>query len=178
MKKSAIMFLIWFVPFSGCACSVLAADAVDHFDLRRYLGTWYEVARLDNWYEWGLEKVTATYSMRDDGLLRISSSGYDPAQKRWKTVEGTAEFIGDPAVGALQGSFWGSFSSTYTVFALDHDGYSWAMVAGDNQSFLWILSRTPQMDPPLLSKLLIEAKANGFDTLNVIRTRQESVLER
>ncbi|MCE1274549.1 MAG: lipocalin family protein [Chlorobiales bacterium] len=172
------MLLLWLVPFSGYACSALAAEAVDHFDLSRYLGTWYEVARLDNWYEWGLEKVTATYSMRRDGLLRISSSGYDPAQKRWKTVVGTAKFAGDPAVGVLKGSFWGPFSSTYTIFALDHSRYSWAMVAGNDHSYLWVLSRTPQIDPSLLSKLLIEAKSKGFDTLKVIRTRQESVLER
>lgn len=170
MKRLIVFLQLLFL--AGCTGTPEGIVAVDRFDLNRYLGTWYEVARIDNWFERGTEQVSATYSLRDDGKVKVFNKGYDPAQKKWKTAEGKAKFAGDPTIGALQVSFFGPFYGSYTVFDLDHDHYAWAMVAGNSRSYFWILSRTPHMEPSLFSKLLAEAHAKGFDTLKVIRTRQ------
>lgn len=171
MKGLACVLLLLFA-LAGCTGTPSGIVAVDRFELNRYLGTWYEVARIDNWFERGTEQVSATYTLRDDGKVKVFNKGYDPAKRRWKTAEGKAKLAGDPTVGALQVSFFGPFYGSYTVFDLDREQYSWAVVAGNSRSYLWILSRNPQMDRSLLSKLLVNAHAKGFDTLSVIRTRQ------
>jgi len=156
----------------GCTGAPKGIVAVDRFELPRYLGTWYEIARIENRFERGSEQVTAEYSLREDGKVRVFNKGYYPVKKQWKTIEGKAKFAGDPTKGALAVSFFGPFYSGYTVFDLDRVNYSWAMVAGYSRDYFWILARTPQMDPALFSRLLAEAGAKGFDTTRVTRTKQ------
>lgn len=171
MRKMLLLALL-LLAFTGCTGAPRGIVAVDRFELKRYLGTWYEIARIDNWFERGTEQVSADYSLREDGKVKVFNKGYDPVKGKWKTAEGKAKFAGDPTVGALEVSFFGPFYGGYTVFDLDRDNYSWAMVAGNSRSYLWILSRTPQMDPALFSHLLTEAGAKGFDTTKVTRTKQ------
>lgn len=169
MKRLIALLLL--LALAGCTGTPDGIVAVEKFDLNRYLGTWYEAARIDNWFERGTEQVSATYSLREDGMVKVFNKGYDPAGKKWKTAEGKAKFAGDPSRGALKVSFFGPFYGGYTVFDLDREHYSWALVAGSNRGYLWILSRTPRMEPVLLSRLLMEASAKGFDTTKVIRPR-------
>ena len=166
------MQVMLILALAGCVGAPEGIVAVDRFELKRYLGTWYEIARIDNWFERGTEQVSADYSMREDGKVRVLNKGYSPEQKKWKTSEGKAMFTGDPTVGALKVSFFGPFYGGYNVFDLDRENYSWAMVAGNSRSYFWILSRTPQMDRAVLARLLAEAQSKGFDTLKVMRTRQ------
>ncbi|NTV02093.1 MAG: lipocalin [Chlorobiaceae bacterium] len=168
MKRVILSLLL--LGLAGCAGAPEGIVAVDRFDLKRYLGTWYEVARIENRFEKGTEQVSANYSLREDGKVKVLNRGYDPVQKRWKSAEGKAKFAGDPTVGALAVSFFGPFYGGYNVFELDRDNYSWAMVAGSSRDYLWVLSRTPQMDRAVYSRLMAEANAKGFDTLRVIRT--------
>ncbi|HWQ25256.1 MAG TPA: lipocalin family protein [Chlorobaculum sp.] len=170
MKR--FMIVLALLALAGCTGAPEGIVAVDRFDLNRYLGTWYEIVRTDNSFERGTEQVTADYSLRQDGKVRVFNKGYDPIKKQWKSVEGKAKFAGDPKIGALEVSFFGPFYGGYTVFDLDRENYSWAMVSGHNLSYLWILSRTPVMDRALVERLLTEARSKGFDTLRVIRTRQ------
>jgi apolipoprotein D and lipocalin family protein len=170
MKRLIPVLLL--LALAGCSGAPEGIVAVDRFELKRYLGTWYEIARIDNWFERGTEQVSADYSMREDGKVRVLNKGYSPEQKKWKTAEGKAMFTGDPTVGALKVSFFGPFYGGYNVFDLDRENYSWAMVAGNSRSYFWILSRTPQMDKAVLARLLAEAQSKGFDTLKVMRTRQ------
>jgi apolipoprotein D and lipocalin family protein len=170
MKRLVALFL--FLALSGCTGTPKGIVAVDRFELDRYLGTWYEVARIDNWFERGTEQVTATYTLREDGKVKVFNRGYDPVKRKWKSAEGKAKFAGDPTVGALEVSFFGPFYGSYTVFDLDRRNYSWALVAGNSRSYFWVLSRTPRLEPALLSRLLAEAHAKGFDTLRVMRTPQ------
>ncbi|KJS05685.1 MAG: lipocalin [Gammaproteobacteria bacterium BRH_c0] len=137
---------------------------VSDFELERYLGTWYEIARLDHRFERGLSDVTAHYSLRDDGGLRVINRGYSAASGEWEEAEGKAYFVEDSTIGHLKVSFFGPFYGAYIVFDLDHEAYSQALVSGPDKSYLWILARTPTLDPGQLEALVARAKASGFDT--------------
>ncbi len=142
------------------------------FELSRYLGTWYEIARLDHRFERGLSSVTASYSMREDGGVRVINRGFDSASNTWQEAEGKAFFIGEPDVGQLKVSFFGPFYGAYNVMALDGD-YQWAMVAGPSTSYLWILARGRQLDPGILQDLKNQARAAGFPVAELILVEHE-----
>ena len=132
------------------------------FDLQRYLGTWHEVARFDFAFERNLRNVTAEYSMNEDGSVRVVNRGYNYTKGKWQESEGRARFQGSPGLGALEVSFFGPFYSGYNIIALDPD-YQYALVAGKDLNYLWILSRTPQMPSEVLTEYLILAESLGFD---------------
>ncbi|WP_284040027.1 lipocalin family protein [Sphingobacterium sp. lm-10] len=125
---------------AGCSSIPKTAKPVAPFEVDRYLGTWYEVARLDHKFERGLSHVTATYSANEDGSIRVLNKGYNKEEQEWKSAEGKAKFRGEPTVAALKVSFFGPFYSGYNVLAIDKD-YQYALVAGKDLDFLWILSR-------------------------------------
>lgn len=136
---------------------------VTHFNADRYLGKWYEIARLDNRFERGLESVSATYSKRSDGGIRVINRGYDPQQQAWRESEGKAYFTETPTIAALKVSFFGPFYGGYNVIALDND-YSTALVSGSNRDYLWILSRTPTIPDTVKQHYLGIAHHWGFAT--------------
>jgi len=152
----------------GCQGLPQGVQPVTGFEVNRYLGTWYEIARLDHSFERGLSKVTADYSLREDGGLRVLSRGYSVAKNTWKDAEGKAYFVGSQDVGHLKVSFFGPFYGTYAVFELDKDNYQYAFVSGPDTSYLWLLSRTPTVSQALLDRFIEKAKALGFDTDSLI----------
>ncbi len=145
---------------------------VTGFDASRYLGTWYEIARLDHSFERGLEQVTAEYSFRADGGIRVVNRGFDPAGKRWKEADGKAYFIGPEDVGRLKVSFFGPFYGAYNIIELDKQHYRYALVCGPNKKYLWILAREPVLDKATMDRLMITASALGFDTGRLIFVSQ------
>jgi len=154
---------------AGCATGLPeGAVAVDGFELGRYLGKWHEIARLDHKFERGLTQVSAEYSMRPDGGVKVLNRGYNPAKKEWKEAEGRAYFIGDSSVGRLKVSFFGPFYGGYNIIELDKENYSYSLVCGPDRSYLWILARTPALDAAVLEKLKAKAAALGFDTAKLI----------
>ena len=157
----------------GCLGIPEGTRPVDGFELDRYLGKWYEVARLDHSFERGLSNVTAEYSLRDDGGVRVTNRGFKDARDMWKDAEGKAFFDGDPSTGKLKVSFFGPFYGAYNVIALDQGNYQWSLVVGPDTDYLWILSRTPVLDQVVFDQLLSQAKANGFDIDEVIFVDQE-----
>jgi apolipoprotein D and lipocalin family protein len=108
------------------------------------LGKWYEIARFDHSFERGQSRVSAEYSLRDDGAVRVLNRGYSAAEKVWQEAEGKARFAKGADQGFLKVSFFGPFYGSYVVFELDAD-YQHALVCGPDRSYLWILARTPQM---------------------------------
>jgi len=156
----------------GCASIPEGLEPVEPFELDRYLGTWHEIARLDHSFERGLSHVTATYSLRDDGDIRVVNRGYEAATGRWREARGVARFRGRPGAGALEVSFFWPFWGAYNVIALDPDGYRYAMVTGSSRSYLWILARDKQLDPAVLEELLARAAEWGFPTEELIFVRQ------
>lgn len=141
---------------------------VSGFELPKYLGKWYEVARLDHSFERGLSQVTAEYSLREDGGVKVINRGYNDEKKEWKEAIGKAYFVGPADRGHLKVSFFGPFYGSYIVFDLDAQGYQYALISGPDQSYLWILARKPQLDPAVLARLIEKAKAAGFDTGKLI----------
>lgn len=157
---------------AGCAQIPDGVTAVDGFDSDRYLGKWYEIARLDHRFERGLERVTATYSAREDGNIAVLNRGFDPAKGEWKEAEGRAKFSGAPGTAMLKVSFFGPFYGGYNVLDLDPD-YQIALVSGPTRKYLWILARRP--DPPReeVERVVRRAGELGFDTASLIFVAHE-----
>lgn len=147
---------------SGCTGIPEGVVTVEDFDLERYLGTWYEVARLDHRFERGLSEVKAVYSQNEDGSVRVTNSGFDTASGEWEEAVGKALMIDRADQGRLKVSFFGPFYGAYNIFELDHEGYRFAMVCGPDRSYLWILSRSPALEPELLDHLVEQARLLDF----------------
>lgn len=143
------------------------AVAVTPFDKEKYLGKWHEIARLDFKYERNMNNVTATYSMNEDGTIKVVNRGYETVKKEWKTALGKARFIGSPGEARLKVSFFGPFYSAYNVIALD-DQYRFALVAGKDLKYLWILSRETTVPDSIKQEYLDLAKKIGYDTSALI----------
>jgi apolipoprotein D and lipocalin family protein len=152
----------------GCTSIPDGVQVVTDFELDRYLGTWYEVARLDHSFERGMSNVTAKYSMRDDGGVSVVNRGYKVTKDKWNEATGKAYFVGASDVGQLKVSFFGPFYGGYNIVELDKHGYQYSLVAGPNRDYLWILSRTPQMEPNVLQSLVNTARELGFATDELI----------
>ena len=152
---------------TGCTGIPDGTQPVTDFELDRYLGQWFEIARLDHSFERGLDCVTATYSLRDDGGVRVINRGYNLEEQEWDEAEGRAYFIDDESVGRLKVSFFGPFYGGYNVLELDEE-YQWALVAGPNRDYLWILSRTAEMDSATEDRLRQQAAELDFATEELI----------
>lgn len=152
----------------GCTAPPEGIRPVTGFDIERYLGVWYEIARLDHRFERGMTDVSATYSPRDDGGIDVLNRGFDPASGKWKEARGRAYFTGSDDQGSLKVSFFGPFYGGYNVIALDREAYDYAMVCGPNRSYLWILARGSHLAPETTQRLVEQAKSLGFDTDQLI----------
>ena len=138
-------------------------EAVKHFDKSRYLGRWYEVARIDFKYERGLNNTSAEYSLTPIGKIKVVNRGFDFKKNKWKEAIGKAKFVGDESVAMLKVSFFGPFYAGYNVIKLD-TAYKYALVAGKNFNYLWILSRTTSLPDDIRKEFLNFASGVGFDT--------------
>jgi apolipoprotein D and lipocalin family protein len=153
----------------GCLGTPDGVEPVQGFELDRYLGRWYEIARLDHSFERGLERVTADYSLRGDGGVKVVNRGFSPDDDEWREAVGRAAFVESDGEGYLKVSFFGPFYGSYVVFELDRDGYEYAFVSGPNTSYLWLLARSPTVDPALFARFESRAAELGFATGELIR---------
>lgn len=153
---------------AGCLGMPPGVEPVTGFELEKYVGKWYEIARLDHSFERGMEQVTAEYTLREDGLVAVENRGYLPDQNKWKAAQGRAKFAGDPNEGYLKVSFFGPFYASYVIFGLDKQDYQYAMVSGPDTSYLWLLSRTPEVAPEVIQRFIQQGKAKGFETDDLI----------
>jgi apolipoprotein D and lipocalin family protein len=165
MRKISMVLVLL---LTGCVGIPENVKPVDNFKLEKYLGKWYEIARLDHSFERGLTRVTADYSLRDDGGVRVLNRGYSENEKKWKEIEGKAYFVQRSDQGYLKVSFFGPFYGSYVVFELDHENYQYSVVSGPDKSYLWILARTPEIRDDLKNLLVTKAAALGFDTSKLI----------
>ena len=160
--------LLLLMLVSGCTGLPPGVKPVTGFEINRYLGKWYEIARLDHSFERGLTDVTAEYSLRDDGGVSVLNSGFNAETGQRQSAEGKAYFIESPDIGRLKVSFFGPFYGAYNIIALDKANYSYAMIAGPDRDYLWILSRTPTLDQKTLQALISQAQSLGFATQALI----------
>jgi len=142
--------------------------AVNDFELDRYLGKWYEIARLDHSFERGLNDISADYSLRDDGGVNVINTGYSKEEKKWKQAEGKAYFVDKTDSGHLKVSFFGPFYGSYVIFELDKKNYQYAFISGPDTSYLWLLARTPQLDNKITEQFVKRSQELGFDTSKLI----------
>ena len=155
------------MAFFSCKSIPDGAMAVKPFDSNKYLGKWYEIARLDFKYERDLNNTTATYSLNDDGTIKVVNRGFNVKTREQKEAIGKAKFAGSKDEAMLKVSFFGPFYAGYNVIALDPD-YRYALVAGKNLKYLWFLSRETTMPENVKQDYLERAQALGYATNELI----------
>lgn len=177
IMKSIVKTFLCCIPFLGTACSSsteIVTTTVPELDLTKYVGKWYEVARFDHRFERDLVGCTAQYSINDDGTIKVVNAGYDETfDGKYKESEGKARRPNDKVPGKLEVSFFLWFYSDYNVIELADD-YRYALVGSKSDEYLWILSRTPQLDPADKTYLLNQAAARGYDTDQLIWVPQKT----
>ena len=166
MIKKYLLLLTFLL--SGCSSIPEGVKPVSDFEVNRYLGKWYEIARLDHSFERGLSNISAEYSLRKDGSLRVLNRGYNIKKKKWQDAEGKAKFVGSSNVGSLKVSFFGPFYGGYNIIELDKQNYQYVMIAGNDRSYFWILSRTPKLAPEIQKRLIDKAKNLNFPVEKLI----------
>ena len=165
--------MIFAVLVVSCVGIPDGVKPVAPFQVERYLGKWHEIARLDHSFERGLTHVTAEYSVREDGGVRVLNRGYLVKESKWKEAEGKAYFVNHPNQGFLKVSFFGPFYGSYVILELDQQNYSYALVCGPDKSYLWILARNPRLDEEIKKRLIAKAAASGFDTNKLIYVQHD-----
>ncbi len=144
---------------------------ITDFDAGRYLGQWYEIARFDYRFEKGLKNVTAHYLKSSDGTIKVINRGQDGYSGEWEESTGKAKFVSDEHTGRLKVSFFGPFYAAYTIMAID-DNYQYALIAGNDLEYLWLLSREPSMPEDIKADYLKRAAAVGYDINRLLWTKQ------
>jgi apolipoprotein D and lipocalin family protein len=176
MRKFFLAIIIAaFGLLAGCAGVPKGITPVEKFNAQRYLGAWYEIARLEHPYEKGLSNITAHYRLRDDGGIDVLNRGYDAQKGEWRTAEGKAYFVKGPDVGYLKVSFFGPFYGSYVVFGLDGADYQYSYVTGSDRNSLWLLSRTPHVPDKVMGRFIQKARELGFATDKLVYVEQKSV---
>ena len=160
--SGAVLFLL-----NSCKSIPTHVKPVKPFVLEKYLGKWYEIARIDFKFERNLNNVTATYSMKENSMVKVDNKGYDYKKAEWKNSIGKAKFVKDENEGMLKVSFFGPFYAGYNVIAID-DAYKYALVAGDNYNYLWILSREKTIPENIKQSYLTIARDSGYDVNRLI----------
>jgi len=148
------------------------AAAVTNFDKAKYLGKWYEIARLDYKWEKDLDNVSAEYSLNENGTIKVDNKGYNVKKDKWEESIGKAKLVKKDNVGMLKVSFFGPFYSGYNVIAVDPD-YKYALVAGESLKYMWILSRETTMPESIKADFLIKAQEIGYNISNLVWVKHD-----
>ncbi|MCF6441266.1 lipocalin family protein [Pseudoalteromonas luteoviolacea] len=164
-----------FLSLTACTGLPEGITPVKNFDLQRYQGTWYEIARLDHRFERGMQNVTATYTLNQDGSVGVVNRGYVTAEQTWKQADGVAKFVSEQDIGHLKVSFFGPFYGSYVVFKLDEADYQYAYVTSYDKDYLWLLSRTPQVSNAVLKDFQETATKLGYDVGALIYMEHQSI---
>ena len=170
MRAQIIILLT--VVLTACTSVPDKVSPVSPFNLERYMGTWYEIARMPHPFEEGLSRVTATYSQNDDGSVKVINRGFNAQEQQWSQAEGKAKFVGDTNTGHLKVSFFGPFYSSYVVFGLDQENYQYAYVSGYNTDYAWLLARDKEVDEQRLTDFKEQLRAAGFAVEKLIEVQQ------
>lgn len=166
-----LLAIIAAVLLPGCLAIPENITPVNNFDINRYLGKWYEIARLDHSFERGMESVSAEYSARSDGGITVINRGFNKENNQWKTAQGKAYFVDSSSTAHLKVSFFGPFYGSYIVFELDEE-YQHAFITSTNKSYLWLLSRSPTINLSLKKYFTERVTQLGFDTNKLIFVNQ------
>ncbi len=175
LHRTIITLLMAPLLLTGCSGMPEGVEPVSNFELDRYLGKWYEIARLDHSFERGMQNVTAEYSLRDDGGVRVINRGFKTDEGEWDQAEGRAYFVEEDDKGYLKVSFFGPFYGSYVVFELD-ENYEYAFVSGPDTSYLWLLARGPAVGGEVIERFRARATKLGFDMQDLIMVEHDRSL--
>ena len=179
MKISfVILFVCLVIGYIGCQTPKngvsMDNSTVKELDIKKYMGKWYEIARLPNSFEKGLVGVTASYSIRKDGKISVLNQGYkNDLNGKLKSAKGKAKIPDINNPGKLKVSFFLFFYADYFIMELDTVSYQWALVGSSSERYLWILNRTPEIDDEIYGMLVRIAKKRGYDTDRLIKVKQQ-----
>jgi apolipoprotein D and lipocalin family protein len=156
----------------ACASIPKGAVAVEQFQKERYLGKWYEIARFDFAFEKDLNNTTAEYSPGKDGSIVVVNRGFNVIKNKWQEARGKARFRSADTKAELEVSFFGPFYGAYNVIALDAE-YRYALVAGSDLRFLWILSRSKTIPEDVKAEYVDLARSLGYDVPKLVWVEQD-----
>jgi apolipoprotein D and lipocalin family protein len=171
-RLNSLLIVMMTTLLGGCLGMPEGVEPIDNFELDRYLGKWCESARLDHTFVRGHEQVTAEYSLRDDGGVRVLNRGYSSNNVKWEEAEGKAFFVADANLAYLKVSFFGPFYGSYVVFELDREGYEYAFISGPDTSYLWLLARQPTVSVEVMNQFRARAQELNFDLEDLILVNQ------
>lgn len=176
MKRLLVIMILLstFLPCSIlCKNGNINMETVKGVKIEKYLGKWYEIARFPHSFEKGLEGVTATYSIREDGKIKVVNAGFQNSLNgKKKTAIGKAYIPNPKDAAKLKVSFFWIFYGDYYILELDTVDYQWSLVGSSSDKYLWILSRTPKMDEALYRSILEKAKKRNYDISKLIKVQQ------
>jgi len=153
-----------------------SVKAVKPLNIKKYIGKWYEIARIDYLFEKGLTHTTADYSINKDGSISVVNRGFSIKKGEFVEAHGKAEFAGSPDEGKLKVSFFGPISSGYNVIKID-SGYNYALVAGEDFDHLWILSRKTTIPEEVKKEFLEIAEKSGYDISRLVWVDQQAATQ-
>jgi len=178
MKISKLVFILKFIIIMNglisCSSIPKGVKAVEPFNKEKYLGKWYEIARIDFKYERDMDNTTAEYSLNANGTIKVNNKGYNTKKGKWEQAIGKAKFAGTNSIAMLKVSFFGPFYAGYNVIALDAE-YRYALVGGASFKYLWILSRETTIPDEIKKKYLKIATAAGYHTSDLIWIKHENL---
>lgn len=155
--------------------STIDTSTVKELDLNRYMGIWYEIARYPHSFEKNLEGVTATYAIKENGMISVLNQGYKGGlEGKHKIAKGKAKRPDENEPGKLKVSFFLWFYGDYYVLDLDKD-YQWALIGSSSDNYLWILSRTPVISDELFFDLTERLLMRGYDLRKLQKVKQKAV---
>ena len=169
---TTILLITGLFLLTACTSAPEGITPVKNFDFEQYKGKWYEIARLDHSFEEGMEQVTATYTVNDDGTVKVLNKGFITKEQKWDEAQGLAKFVEGTDTGHFKVSFFGPFYGAYVIFELDQDDYQYAFITSYNRDFLWFLSRTPTVSDKLKQHFIAKANKLGFATEQIIWVKQ------
>lgn len=172
-KKVILFLLLVLSGFSSCSTIPKGVVAIKPFYKEKYLGRWYEIARLDFTFERNLDNTTAEYSLNSNGSIKVDNRGFDYIKGKNEQAIGKAKFVGDENIAMLKVSFFGPFYAGYNVIALD-ENYKYALVTGDSFKYLWILSRETTIPDDIKSQYLNIAQSLGFKVSDLIWVKHDN----
>jgi len=168
-----LLIAVTSILLCGCLGYPETVKPVNGFELEKYFGKWYEIARFDHSFERGLEAVTAEYSAREDGGVRVQNRGFSVIKNEWEESIGKAYFVETENLGYLKVSFFGPFYGSYVIFELDKQDYQYAFVTSSKQSYVWFLSRSPTVSKELKRHFKEVLRQKGFDPKKLIWVNQK-----
>jgi len=168
MKKMLLLVSLFSIGLNACSNEQLNNSTVSELDLNRYVGKWYEIARFDHIFERGLVGCTANYTLQDNGYIKVVNAGYKKTlDGKYDESVGKARRPNEDEPGKLEVAFFANFYADYYVLELASD-YRYVLVGSKTDKYLWILSRTPQMEQVDIDFLLKRAKERGYNVDKLI----------